>query len=371
MLSDELKLEHLQTTVDQAVLDPAKWVAVCDRLSEFIGGVGAAFGPDEAEYQMPNLIVASPSLEGLVETVFRDGWISRNYRRRAFPLIRERGIATDYDIADERTLRTEPFYADLMASQKLGVFVGLKVVTTSHTFIACVERAASAPPPDSQLFERAALAQPILAGGARASVALGALRLETWKDVAASDGARAIFVLDPLGRVIDRNAASEALVGTALELSQAQIRLRDRREDQQLARLIGAACAPGAHVLLPRPVFTAPSDGQRGLMFEAVRVPETLRFFHSLAAALLIVRPVEDRHGDLANLLRQQGLTPAETKVALALFEGQSLSGYARAAELAIGTVRQQIKSVYRKTGTGRQNELSALIRRLLESVAG
>jgi DNA-binding CsgD family transcriptional regulator len=368
MPSDELKLKTLQTTADLAVLDPAKWAAVCDRLAAFIGGVGANISPDAAEYQLPQLIVASPSLEGLVSSYIREGWNNRNYRRRALPIIRQRGFATDADIADERTLRTEPFYADLMASHKLGTFVGIDVVTTTHTLIASIERAASAEPPDDDLFARVELARPILAAAARASIAIGALRVEGWKDLA-RDGTRAIFVLDPLGRVIERNAASEPLIGSAVEITQRQLRLREAREDQQLARLIAVACAADEQVPLPRPVFTAPA-GQGGLMFEAVRLPRSLRHFHSLAAALIIVRPVEDKRDDLGALLRRHaGLTTAELKVALALFEGKSPAEYAQAAGLSTGTVRQQIKSVYRKTGASRQNELSALIRRLLDSI--
>ena len=273
MSSDEVRLESLQKWVDRAVLDRTKWLEVCDRLAEFIGGVGTAIVPEAAEYQVPGMVVMSGSLGGLAEVIFRDGWIARNYRRRSIPIIKERGFATDYDIADERTLRREPFYAELMASQKLGTFVGLQVLTTSQTFIAAVERPADAPPPDDHLLRRIELARPILSAGARASVAVGALRLESWKELA-TDGSRAIFLLDHLGRVIDRNAASEPLLGGALELSQGQLRLRELRGSRELARLIETACAD-SNVPLPRPVFTS-MPGQGGLMVEAVRLPESL-----------------------------------------------------------------------------------------------
>ena len=123
------------------------------------------------------------------------------------------------------------------------------------------------------------------------------------------------------------------------------------------------------HVFQYNIAETAP--GQGGLMLEAVRLPDSLRFFHVLGKAMLIVRHVEDKSGDLATLLRRQaGLTGAELKVALALFEGQSLSEFAQGASISTGTARQQLKSVYRKTGTSRQNELSALIRRIVNSIS-
>ncbi len=369
MSSDERKLETLQATVDRAVLDATKWVEVCDRLAELIGGVGTNIAPDAAEYQIPALVVGSASLAELRAAYFREGWAGRDYRRRSLPLIRERGFATDYDIADERTLAREPFYADLMARHGLGTFVGLEIVTTSHAFVAAVERRAGAPRPNDDLLKRIEIARPILAGGARASIALGALQFETWTGLA-TQSSRAMFVLDYLGRVIDRNAATEPLLdGGGIELAQQRLQLRNPRDHRQLRRLVVAACV-ASHTPLPRPVFTLTPE-QGGLMLEAVRIPDSLRFFHSLAAALLVVRPVESTHTDLAGVLRQQaGLTTAEIRVALALFEGRSLADYAQSAGISAGTARQQIKSVYRKTGTGRQNELSALIRRLMDSIS-
>lgn len=369
MLSLELKLQNLQRTVDEAVLDRGKWVDVCDRLAEVLGGVGGSIVPESIEHQTASIVVVSPSLEGLATRIFREGWVHRNYRRRWLPIIKARGHATDYDIADERTLRMDPFYADLLASQKLSTFVGLHLVTTNQAYIASVELPASSPAPDNEMMALVGKVRPILSAGARASVAIGALRFDGWKGLAA-DQTRAMFVLDHAGRVIDRNAASEPLIGPVLDITQQQIRLRHPRDDQSLARLLAAATAAGTQAPLPRPVFVA-VPGQATLMLEAVKVPDTLRYFHSLAAALLMVRPVEDQHRDLAEMLRQHaGLTGAELKVAFAVFEGKSIEDYALAAGTSPGTVRQQLKSIYRKTGTGRQNELSALIRRLLESVS-
>ncbi len=57
--------------------------------------------------------------------------------------------------------------------------------------------------------------------------------------------------------------------------------------------------------------------------------------------------------------------------MALALFEGASLTDYAERAGLTIGTVRQQVKAVFRKTGTSRQAELVTLMRRLAAGNSG
>lgn len=58
------------------------------------------------------------------------------------------------------------------------------------------------------------------------------------------------------------------------------------------------------------------------------------------------------------------GLTPAEARVACAVAEGGDLKTLADRESLSVETVRVQLKSVFRKTGTRRQNELAARILR-------
>ncbi|HAB05413.1 MAG TPA: hypothetical protein DCE35_08235, partial [Alcanivorax sp.] len=55
-------------------------------------------------------------------------------------------------------------------------------------------------------------------------------------------------------------------------------------------------------------------------------------------------------------------LTPAESKVAKGLVSGHTLDRIADDAQVAPATVRAQLKSVFRKTDTGRQAELVSVI---------
>ena len=55
-------------------------------------------------------------------------------------------------------------------------------------------------------------------------------------------------------------------------------------------------------------------------------------------------------------------LTPAEARVAAAIAEGSDLKTLSERLCLSVETVRAQLKSVFRKTGTRRQNELAARI---------
>jgi DNA-binding CsgD family transcriptional regulator len=59
---------------------------------------------------------------------------------------------------------------------------------------------------------------------------------------------------------------------------------------------------------------------------------------------------------------RAYGLTPAEARLALALFEGRSLGEFAEGNRVSRETVRSQMKSIFLKTGTRRQAELVSLL---------
>ena len=56
--------------------------------------------------------------------------------------------------------------------------------------------------------------------------------------------------------------------------------------------------------------------------------------------------------------LAKLSLTPAETRLAIALFKGQSVEAYAKEAAISINTARWYVKQIYAKTGVNRQTEL-------------
>jgi DNA-binding CsgD family transcriptional regulator len=56
--------------------------------------------------------------------------------------------------------------------------------------------------------------------------------------------------------------------------------------------------------------------------------------------------------------LAKLSLTPAETRLAIALFKGQSVEEYAKEAAISINTARWYVKQIYAKTGVKRQTEL-------------
>ena len=80
-------------------------------------------------------------------------------------------------------------------------------------------------------------------------------------------------------------------------------------------------------------------------------------------AAILVVTPVVPAEVPAAEVL--QGLfdlTPAEARVARGIAANETVEAIAKAFGLSEGTVRNQLKAVFAKTGTGRQTDLALLL---------
>jgi len=86
-------------------------------------------------------------------------------------------------------------------------------------------------------------------------------------------------------------------------------------------------------------------------------------FFEGPTVAILIEAADAHRPMDLRRVAASFNLTPAEIRVALALDRGISVREAAMELGVAEGTARQQLKSIFRKTGTSRQSELIVWMR--------
>ena len=78
---------------------------------------------------------------------------------------------------------------------------------------------------------------------------------------------------------------------------------------------------------------------------------------------VLVVDPASRPRVDSGVPAAVLGLTPTESRVAVALAAGQTAAGVAQALDCAESTVRTHLKQIYRKLGISKQTEL---VRRVL-----
>ena len=82
-----------------------------------------------------------------------------------------------------------------------------------------------------------------------------------------------------------------------------------------------------------------------------------------IAVVAVIIRDPDDVPSQPSAILASAyGLTPAETRVLLQLYDGLSVTEIAAANRVAVSTVRAQIKTLFVKTGVSRQSALVRLV---------
>jgi DNA-binding CsgD family transcriptional regulator len=107
----------------------------------------------------------------------------------------------------------------------------------------------------------------------------------------------------------------------------------------------------------------ASDRGRVGVYLSALFPDEVMGAFGMASAALLIFHdPRATQRVDPFILAEAFDLTPAEARVAVELTEGKTAEDVAADREVALGTVRTQIKSLLAKTGVHRQGDLMRLV---------
>jgi DNA-binding CsgD family transcriptional regulator len=190
----------------------------------------------------------------------------------------------------------------------------------------------------------------------------------------------AAILCDRLGRAVWLNRAAEEMLrrGDGLRVREGRVEAAaGNGVSAELRRLIAGAAAEGLHVKrsgaprpdagideaggtlhLPRPWPARPLAAMvTPLPMPASAIDIALDATRP-AALLLINDPDRAVQFPTDRLARAFGLTGAEAKLAAALATGSSLSAYAEAAQITIGTARWYLKQALAKTGAHRQSEL-------------
>jgi DNA-binding CsgD family transcriptional regulator len=177
-----------------------------------------------------------------------------------------------------------------------------------------------------------------------------------------------VILLDAGGKVLFLNRSAEAIVAATdgLTLREGMLSAATSTETRALGKLVaeaaasgaGAGASPGGAMALsrpsmsrPLPVLVAPLRGRQPLL--ADRRP---------AAAVFVTDPERCASVPGRRLVELFGLTPAEAQLAVALLAGKRLGRIAADRGVQLPTVRNQLRAVLSKTGTGRQADLVRLL---------
>lgn len=175
---------------------------------------------------------------------------------------------------------------------------------------------------------------------------------------------RPAFTLSILGRVMRFNASAAPLIGKDLKLARHRLFAMADGGNAELQRLVAAIQVPHfpGNVADLRPALIR-REGLPPLVVRVLPVIGALSDVLDSARAILVVTDIAAPRVPSAILLESAfGLTQAECRLALRLVETGDLASAAQSLGIMVGTARNQLKSVFRKTDTARQSELVSLL---------
>ena len=355
-------LDVIAQSFAHAALDPRLWGKAIHTIAVETNSFGTILFPVQGA--IPS-VPATESVRKGIENYFRDGWHLRDARSAAMDTMIRRGIADDFDFISADAMKKHPYYQELLRPMGLQFFGGVKVAAGDDVWCVAIQRSpAQGPFSPGEKQQLAALSQQLGSAAALAR-ALGFAAANAAVEALELSGS-AVALLNRSGEVLRLNRAAEAILGLDLRIVERRIVARDREATAALDRALHALLWSGsASVLLP-PVLL-PRKGRRPILAYPVKLHALSASVIAQCQALLILIDLERRPAPPQDALKASfALTPAEARLAIRISSGEVLELIAEALGISKETARNQLKSIFHKTGVRRQGELVALLATLL-----
>jgi DNA-binding CsgD family transcriptional regulator len=172
-----------------------------------------------------------------------------------------------------------------------------------------------------------------------------------------------LLLLDAAGHVCHMNQPAEAHLarGDGLVVNAEGVVEPRRKSDQRAfsALFAQALNRPGGSESMPLPRSASPYPYVLHVLPLSLKSPRRGR--KRPVAALLISEPALRAAVSGTSLKQLFRLTAREAELAARIVQGQSIKGAAEELDISVKTARDHLEAVFRKTGTRRQAELTAL----------
>jgi len=357
-------LHKVEEAFTAAALDPAHWTEALGRISAETDSTGALLLPVTGG-QMPNV----PATEGLAratETYFRDGWHLYDQRYHGVPKMRQDGVVDDLDCVPADEIRRHPFYQEFLAPLGLRWFAGVSMQAGDDVWCVSINRSIARGPFSAGEKRQLGQLSRKLASAAALAQALGFAASKATLEAFDVSGTAAVL-LDRQAQVIRTNGAAD--------------RLQRERSVRIVGRHLGsddptatAALNRALHELLwartganLMPPIALPRASQPPILAYPLKLPSlSANPLGSAQAVIVLVDPRAKVTTPEAGLRQAFRLTQAEARLASRLAAGEALNDVCDRLGIAKETGRNQLKSIFAKTGVNRQAELVLLMSRML-----
>ena len=363
------QFERTLALLHRAALGDATWVSAAASVNDLTRASGHSLGYGDQRRGAGPVVFLTRSFAGAERredwerSYFRDYW----YRDEAVPRLdglRDGELVHKADLYTDQEKKTSPVYNEFrrLTRSQNGLYIvldGLDGYEILWSFADSMERGGWGYD-QIQVIRRLA---PHICHFARVRRALADAKALGTSSAELLDNQRSGMIqLDRQGCIVETNDRARDLLlkRDGLTDEGGVLAAETPGEDAELQRLLGQALPPwgvqgaGGSMKVTRPEAGAPLV----LEIQPVRELGTDHLAREVGALVLVIDPLSRPRIDPALPAEVFGLTPAQSRVAVALAAGQTVTGTARALGVTEGTVRVHLKNSYRKMGITSQTEL-------------
>lgn len=170
-------------------------------------------------------------------------------------------------------------------------------------------------------------------------------------------------LLDLEGCVVGANVAAVAIFNNDLRIKDRRILIRDIEARSKLRAFTDQLDGSLLHLTPPIDPVIVPRQDKLPILLRIWPIDAAARWPSPAVRALLTLNALGPKPGPPAPILAKTfGLTPSEAKLACIIARGAGPEIAALELKISRETARNQLKSIFAKTGTHRQSELVALL---------
>jgi DNA-binding CsgD family transcriptional regulator len=348
----------------EAALNSARWRDALTAIEQFTGCTGAVV----------DLIPLHPSTRPVTFSGSFSNEDCAEYARdyqaicpRIAYAVAHPEVATHFDrlILTETEMDRDPVY-EWFGRHGLRYYIaGHAGRTQFYQAFASLQRSRKQGHADADDIARFELIRPHLAQALSIADTLGTLAThQTFSNALLDAMPQAVFGLADDGAVLLINEAAERLLGrgTCLRISGRRLITADCTQQSEFDQVLASVTTDDAQAAAGRLLIRRVDGGQPyATRMSRIAIAET-EILMRPTVLVVITDPESGSDIDAQSLRELFGLTPCETRVAAALLQGHSLQSAAHCQGSSIETVRCHLKSVFRKVGVSRQQDLIRIL---------
>jgi DNA-binding CsgD family transcriptional regulator len=347
----------------EASCAPERWPAVLDGIAELADAEGTLLVVamrDSVRW------ICSPKIRKPVETwlggLRGGGEFGRDGRSLRLVTRREPKFHTDLDAFTREELTREPFYAEVLRPHGLGWCASTSIRSPSgETVVFSIEKAHHKGPVDHRAVTLLDKLRPHLARAALLSARVGLERAQAHVEALDCIGLPAA-ALTAGGRAVATDPRLKTCAPGLKVGADGRLRFASNAAQSIFVEALAALETASDHTT-GRSIPVAATLDQPPFVAHLLPLRGVARDVFAEATALLFVTTVTRHAAPHIELIEALfDLTPTEAVIAAQLVEGKSVAEIAQHQGISQNATRMQLKSVFAKTGVGRQAELVSLL---------